>query len=270
MKFHAERVNCSSVGLFIVDGTLRRVYEGDVDALISIIRSYSRVCGEKTRRRMMEAIEVESCPMAEWEIERYRHGIDYSDTPIRGTSYVYLWFDSRGKLFYIGKGTHDRVEDRVGRSDEFMRRAEGGYYRIVAYHLDENYALDLEAILILEATYVGIELVNIKSLDGMLAVQYCTKDRDALLWYWDHWGAVTRFSELTGITVIYNVIDKGVRDAIDSRWFWYANYNHPKTNDPKIIEELCKVEEKKRKQREYQARRRAQKKIATNHKTEEE
>lgn len=259
MKFHSEKVNARSFGLFILESELKCVAECDVDALISIIRAYAPICGEKTRQRMIEAIVKASPPLDESEIEKYCHGIDYSETPLRGKSYVYLWFDNQGKLFYIGKGRGNRVADEVSRNDEFMRRAAGGYYRIVAYNLNEIYALDLEAILILEATLAEAKLVNIQSLDGMAAVRYCTKDRDALLWYWDHWGVIANFSELTGIEVIYNVEGKEVREAIDSRWIWYANYNHPKTNDPKIKEEQRKVEEKKKKAREYQARRRAQK-----------
>lgn len=264
MKFHAEKVNSSTAGLFILTGTLEWVGRGDVDSLISIIRSYSSVCGEETRQKMMDAILKEPRSFD----EKYRYGIDYSDTPIRGISYVYLWFDCKGELFYIGKGKHNRVEDKIKRSDEFLQRAEGGYYRILAYNMDEIYALDLEAILILEATYAGRNLVNVKSLDGMLAVQYCTQDRDALLWYWNHFGAITRFSELTGIEAIYNIEGKCARDAIDSRWRWYANYDHPKTNDTKVLEKQRKTEERRKKQREYQARRREQRKIVAERKTE--
>ena len=259
MKFHAEKVNGSSAGLFLIKDVVDAVGEGDVDSLISIIREYSRICGKETRQKMVDAITNSSNDFDKHEIEEYSEGIDYSDTQIRGISYVYLWFDCRGELFYIGKGKYRRAEDKIGRSDEFLQRAEGGYYRVVAYNLDEIYALDLETILILEATFAGRKLVNINGSDGISAVQYCTVDRDALLWYWDHWGAIAKFSELTGIEVLYNAEDKCVYDAIDSRWYWYANYDHPKTNDPKILEEQRKVEEKKRKAREYQARRRKMK-----------
>lgn len=270
MKFHIEKVNSRSRGLFLMQTHLEGVCSGDVDSLIYIIREYSRVCGDKTRQKMMDAILDGAHVSDECEIEKYRYGIDYSDTPLRGRSYVYLWFDCRGELFYIGKGTGDRVEDKARRSAEFVQRSEGGYYRIVAYNLEETHALDLESILILEATFAGRKLVNDKSLDGMLAVQYCTADRDALLWYWDHWGTIAKFSELTGIEVLYNAEDKRVDDAIDARWWWYADHAHPKTNDPKILEEHRRVEEKKKKAREYQARRRERMKLAPDHKTEEE
>lgn len=256
MKFPVEKVNTGSAGLFFSKDMVEAVGKGDVDSLIHIIREYSSICGKETRQKMVDAIVSSSRDFDKHEIEEYSVGIDYSDTPIRGISYVYLWFDFEGELFYIGKGKHCRATDKKGRSDEFVQRAKGGCYRVVAYNLDEIYALDLETILIWEATLAGRKLVNINGSDGISAVQYCTTDRDALLWYWDHWGTITKFSELTGIDVLYNTEGKCVYDAIDSRWHWYANYDHPKTNDPKILEKQRKVEEKKQKAREYQARRR--------------
>jgi hypothetical protein len=126
--------------------------------------------------------------------------------------------------------------------------------------MDEIYAFDLEQILIWESVFAGKKLLNADGGNGIEAIQYCKCDRDVLLWYWDHEGTIGRFSELTGIEVIYNARSKNKREAIESRCMWWDTSKWgPETNDPFILEALRKEEERKQKQREYQVKRRKNK-----------
>lgn len=261
MKFPIEKVNCMTAGLTswsVLDG--KRIVNGDVDALEMILKAYSVICGEKTKQRLVNAIV--GCGVKDYvpEDEAYAFGVNYSDTPIRGRHYVYLWFDATGELFYIGKGQYDRVSNIRQRSDTFRARADGGYYRVLAYRMDEIYALDLERVLIWEALLSGKDLLNADCGYGADAIRYCKRDRDALLWYWDREGTIGRFSELTGIEVIYDARNDDLVDVIDERSVWHSwGSKRSRTNDPRVQEESRLAEEKKRKERDRRAQYRAKK-----------
>ena len=257
MKFDSDKVNGATAGLCLVSkDTGEAAINGNIEALVCILRAYSFTCGEKTKRKLIAAITGRHFdPSPEYK-EFVRCGVDYSDTEIRGCHYVYLWFDSNGELFYIGKGIHERANNMYRRSAEFQERAKGGCCRYIAYNMDEIYALDLERILIWEAAFSGKQLLNVNGGNGVEAVQYCKYDRDALLWYWNHEGVIDRFSELTGIDVIYDARNANISEAVDSRRVWWERWGEQRTNDPKILEELRKAEEKKQKRREYDRNRR--------------
>ena len=259
MKFDVEKVNSATAGLCLSlsPSDALAILNGSVETLEIVLKAYSSTCGEKTKQRLRDAIDKYGSAhdsSSDFAIG----GVDYSDTPIRGRHYVYLWFDSAGELFYIGKGLYGRARDLHSRKPEFREKAESGSCKYVAYNMDEIYALDLERILIWEAISAGRQLLNVDGGNGLDAIQYCKRDRDALLWYWNHEGTVSRFSELTGIPVIYDARNIDVAGAIDSRQKWWGEWGQ-RTNDPAVLEVQRKTEEKKRKQREYQANRRAKK-----------
>lgn len=226
--------------------------EVDIDYLVRLLESASWQVGDETREIMIAAINKH-------RRKRPQDGrISFCDTPVFGNHYVYLWFDSEGKLFYIGKGTGNRAESLQGRNAEFKEKAEGGCYKILAGDMDEGYALDLEKILLLECASQRKPLVNKMNGDAVDALEYCSGDREVLLWYWDHLGVISRFSELTGIDVFYDV--KRNTDALEERTAWWGHSDmHPKTNDPKRLAEIRAAEEKKQRQkarrREYVRRR---------------
>lgn len=250
MKFNSEKISCTTAGLGILESTVRRIgTSGNTVDLECVLRSYSGICGEQTKKRLVEAIMGRESNFVKDDIHA---GVDYSDTPIRGRSYVYLWFDSDGELFYIGKGTYSRASDIRQRSAEFQKKAEGGHYVYVAYNMDEVYALDLERVLIWEVLLSGRHLLNVSCGSGADAIRYCKNDRDGLLWYWDHEGTIDCFSKLTEIEIIYDARDKDLNEILDERYIWWSEYYHElKTNDSAIIEEMARLEEKKRRQREY-------------------
>jgi hypothetical protein len=86
-----------------------------------------------------------------------------------------------------------------------------------------------------------------------------------LLYYWDHLGVISRFSELTGFVVHYDARNCS-RDELDGRCVWWENYRDAKVNDPTILSQIREAEERKQrqkeKQREYYARRRKEKTAA--------
>lgn len=260
MKFDIDKVNGRTAGLHTwIPANNEAIINGDVDVLVALLKDYSHICGEKTKQRLCDAINRINVNAIDKSSDLAKQGIDYSDTPIRGVHYVYLWFDSSGELFYIGKGMYNRATDMRSRKSEFREKADGGHCKYVAYNMDEIYALDLERILIWEAAAAGKPLLNVDGGDGMEAIKYFKSDRDALLYYWNREGTIDRFSELTGIQAIYNVRDIPVNEAIDERKCWWDRPGQ-QTNDPTILESQRKAEEAKRKQREYQAARRAKKK----------
>lgn len=259
MRFDVDKVNGQTAGLgCYYHSDLSDVINGDVEALVTILKSYSSICGDKTKQRLRDAIDGSRFLGLGGDSAFTRDGIDYCDTPIRGRHFVYLWFDSDGELFYIGKGKERRATNMYSRSAEFREKAEGGCCKYVAYNLDEIYAFDLERILIWEALFSGKQLLNIDGGNGAEAILYCKHERDALLCYWNHEGTIDRFSELTGITVVYDARSLSLDEAIDSRRVWWEG-NWVKTNDPSVLEELRKTEERRQKQREYQANRRTKK-----------
>lgn len=221
----------------------------DIDWFISILKRVSRDVGEETRRRMRSAIVSSSVD------DGADMGVPFWDTPIYGRSYVYLWFDLYGNLFYVGKGQWTRAWDVKQRSAAFQEKAASGYCKILASHLAEDYALDLEKIIIMEAVRCGKQLLNKTAGDGIDAVQYCSGDRDHLLWYWDHLGVISRFSELTKTPVHYDarVYREG---ALGERAVWWNTFGEVKTNDPVVLAEIEKERKRKEKMREYQRNRR--------------
>lgn len=57
MKFDIEKVNGQTAGLFIIsESTGTAIINGNVEMLESVLRSYSHICGEKTKRRLIDAI----------------------------------------------------------------------------------------------------------------------------------------------------------------------------------------------------------------------
>lgn len=225
-------------------------YDVDIDYFIRLLKNVTYNVGEETRKKLHDVIDSVS-----------NHGyvsygddvIQFQDTPIYGRFYVYLWFDENGDLFYIGKGSDARVVDLRNRSELFCEKAKNGRCEIIAANMNEGYALDLENILILESKRLGLTLLNNKSCDGLDAVEYCTRDRDHLLWYWDHLGVITRFSELCGMNIWYDA--RGYSgDALDERCVWWESHRNIKTNNPEILEAMRKSEEKKEKQRESRRR----------------
>ncbi len=264
MKFDSEKVCGATAGLGCyyrgdVSDIVSQVISGDGEALEIILKSFLGICGDKTKQRLRDVIDGSRFMGLSADSDLTRHGVDYSDTPIRGRHYVYCWFDFTGELFYIGKGKGDRATNLYSRSSEFKARAEGGCCRYVAYNLDEIYAFDLEQILIWEALFSGKQLLNVDGGNGAMAIQYCRHDRDALLWYWDREGTIGRFSELTGIEVIYDARNTDVNEKIDSRKTWWEGFTE-RTNDPVVLEEMRRAEEKKRKQKGYYATRQVKKK----------
>ena len=224
-----------------VHGTLPEV---DIDYLVRILENVSWWVGDETRERMRLAIKEPRCA-------RPQDGrISFRDTPVFGHFYVYLWFDLSGDLFYIGKGTGNRAESLQGRSAEFKKKAAGGYYKILADGLNEGYALDLEKILLLECARQRKPLTNRMNGDAVDAVQYCSGDREGLLYYWNHLGVISRFSELTGISVYYDARDRSPFDALDDRRVWWETHFDQKVNDPKVLDEIQRAEERKQKQKE--------------------
>lgn len=240
----------------------------DIDHFVGILRSVSMRVGEATRERLHNTIQSASGKL------QTEDEIPFWDTPIYGEFYVYLWFDLNGELFYIGKGIGNRAENMCQRSAEFKDKAASGYYKILASHLNEDYALDLEKILIMEAVRCGKNLLNRTGGDAIDAVHYCSGDRELLLWYWDYLGVISRFSELTGTKVFYYT--EGVRvwsgysvSALDGRVAWWGySEMHPETNDPKRLTVIREVEEKERKRKEkarmYQQKRREELKAREN------
>lgn len=218
--------------------------EVDIDYLVSILRDVSWQVGDKTRERMRSAIKG-PCNMPPQDGR-----ISFCDTPVFGDSYVYLWFDLAGDLFYIGKGTGNRVESLQGRSAEFKKKAASGYYKILADDMNEGYALDLEKVLLFECARQGKKLTNHAYGDALEGIQYCSSDRDGLLYYWDHLGVIARFSELTGMTVHYDARNFALRDVLDDRHIWWNMYRDVKVNDPEILAKMQKEEEQNRKRRE--------------------
>lgn len=263
MKFDIDKVNGRTAGIctwITADNTA--IINGDVEVLVALLKAYSHICGKKTKQRLCDVINRRSVNAIDENSDIAKRGIDYSDTPIRGLHYVYLWFDASGELFYIGKGIYGRAEDLRSRKPEFQEKATGGHCKYVAYNLDEIYALDLEQILIWEAAFAGKSLLNIDGGSGMDAIQYLKNDRDALLYYWNREGTIDRFSQLTGIQAIYNIQNMQsaqVNEAIDERKCWWDRPGQ-ETNDPNILEAKKKAEELKQLQREYRAARRTKKK----------
>lgn len=233
--------------------------EIDIDYLAHILRGVSWQVGDEMKARLHAAID-KSKNRAPWQDGR----ISFRDTPVFGHFYVYLWFDLNGNLFYIGKGTGNRAVSLQGRSAEFKEKAASGYYKILADDMAEGYALDLEKILLLEIACQRTTLTNHMYGDAVDAIQYCTGDRDALLYYWNHLGVISRFSELTGVVVHYDARNCSL-EALDERWVWWETYRDVKVNDPTILAEIRAAEERKKsqkeKQREY-ARRRKEKMVA--------
>lgn len=221
----------------------------DIDLFVSILWSVSRDVGEETRKRLRAAIVS---PPTDDNVDM---GVRFWDTPIYGDSYVYLWFDLHGELFYVGKGCWNRAWAIKQRSAEFQEKAASGYCKILASNLAEDYALDLEKIIIMEAVRCGKKLLNKTGGGAIDAVQYCSGDRDHLLWYWDHLGVISRFSELTKQPVYYDarVYRKG---ALDERAVWWDTFGAVKTNDPVVLAEIEKERKRKEKMREYQRNRR--------------
>lgn len=260
MKFDIDKVNGRTAGLCTwIPSDNAAIINGDVEVLVALLKDYSHICGAKTKQRLCDAINRISVNAIDENSDLAKQGVNYSDTPIRGVHYVYLWFDSSGELFYIGKGMYNRATDMRSRKPEFREKAEGGRCRYVAYNMDEIYALDLERILIWEAAFAGKPLLNVDGGDGMEAIQYFKHDRDALLYYWNREGAIDCFSELTGIQAIYNVQNMQVNEAIDERKCWWDRPGQ-QTNDPIVLAAQRKANEMKQKQREYQAARMAKKK----------
>lgn len=264
MKFDIDKVNGRTAGICTwVTADNTGIINGDVEILEALLRSYALVCGDKTKQRLCNAINRPHSNGLNGMGDLASHGVDYSDTPIRGLHYVYLWFDANGELFYIGKGSYGRATDTRSRKQDFREKAEGGQCKFVAYNIDEIYALDLERILIWEAALSGKQLLNVDGGSGMDAIQYCKQDRDALLWYWDHEGTIGRFAELTKIQVIYDARNahhnRCLFDAIDGRRVWWENRERL-TNNPEVLEFDKKWEEKKQKEKEARAARRLKKK----------
>ena len=233
--------------------------EIDIDYLVHILAGVSWEVGDEIKARLHAAIDKSKS-----RAPRQDGCISFRDTPVFGRSYVYLWFDLNGDLFYIGKGTAQRAESLQGRSAEFKEKAASGYYKILADDMAEGYALDLEKILLLEIARQRKTLTNHMYGDAVDAIQYCTGDRDALLYYWNHLGVISRFSELTGVVVHYDARNCSL-EALDERWVWWETYRDVKVNDPTILAEIRAAEERKKsqkeKQREY-ARRRKEKMVA--------
>lgn len=227
----------------------------DIEEFLVLLGNVSREVGAETRERLLGAVQPP-------RYERVDGGstVLFSDTPVYGNFYVYLWFDENGELFYIGKGSWDRVNDLRSRSDEFRKRAEGGRYEILAAKLRESYALDLEKVLIMEAIYAGKNLLNRKSGDAEDGIRYCSGDRDYLLWYWNHLGVIDRFSVLTGIDSYYDARGGGAA-ALENRSVWWRK-DHPRVNNPKILAEIREAEEKDRIRKEKARVYRAKKKEA--------
>lgn len=264
MKFDIEKVNGRTAGLITwIPAGSAEIINGNVKFLEALLESYAFICGEKTKQRLCNAINKPHSNIINDVSGLSLYGVDYSDTPIRGLHYVYLWFDANGELFYIGKGAYGRATDMRSRKQKFRDRAEGGQCKFVAYNIDEVYALDLERILIWEAAAAGKQLLNIDGGNGVDAIQYCRHDRDALLWYWDHEGTIARFSELTELQVIYDARNmhqsKELLDAIDSRQIWWEERDGL-SNNPKVLEAERKHEEMKQKAQEARAARRLKKK----------
>lgn len=224
--------------------------EVDIDYLVHLLKNVSWQVGDETKARLHAAIEKRKIRDLEQDGR-----ISFRDTPVFGRFYVYLWFDSRGELFYVGKGSGNRAESVVGRSDDFKAKAAGGYYKILADEMNEGYALDLEKVLLLECALQERRLVNREYGDAVDAIRYCSGDREGLLYYWDHLGVISRFSELTGIPVFYDARG-GVRDATDDRHIWWEPHEDVKTNKPEALDEIKRDETRKRKRREsYRVRR---------------
>lgn len=264
MKFDIDKVNGRTAGLCTwIPADNTAIINGDVEILEVLLKEYSHICGKKTKQRLCDAINRRSVNTIDENSDLASKGIDYSDTPIRGLHYVYLWFDANGELFYIGKGSYGRATDMRSRKQEFREKAEGGQCKFVAYNIDEIYALDLERILIWEAVIAGKQLLNVDGGGGMDAIQYCRQDRECLLWYWDHEGTIGCFSELAGIQVIYDARiayqNRCLFDAIDKRKVWWG-MRERLTNNPDVLEYERKLAEKEQKQRELRAARRLKKK----------
>lgn len=264
MKFDIDKVNGKTAGICTwIPADNTGIVNGNVELLEALLRSYALVCGDKTKQRLCNAINRPHSNMINDMGDLANHGIDYSDTPIRGLHYVYLWFDANGELFYIGKGMYNRATDIRNRKQEFRDKAEGGHCKFVAYNMDEIYALDLERILIWESVFAGKQLLNVDGGGGIDAIQYCRQDRESLLWYWDHEGTIGRFSELTEIQVIYDARNayqnRCLFDAIDERKVWWED-REQLTNNPNVLEYERKLAEEKQKQRELRAARRLKKK----------
>jgi len=232
MKFVENKRSADSAGVYLSDWEIKGITNGDVTTLCRVLESFSAVCGEKTRKKMIAAINKRPLPK-EAEGDEYRGAIDYSDTPLRGRHYIYLWFDSDGEIFYIGKGEGNRATNLSQRSNLFKEKAVGGKCIILAYNIDEIYALDLEKILILESVVCGKQIINVKSGSGVDAVQYCTKDRHALLWYWNHVGVVDRFSKLIGENILYDATNSELYETLDERHIWWEYHKEIRTNDKK-------------------------------------
>jgi hypothetical protein len=225
--------------------------DAGVDFLVRILKNVSRQVGDETRERLRAAIMP-----PQYELPKDGR-ISFRDTPVFGHFYVYLWFSLSGDLFYIGKGTGNRAESLQGRSAEFKEKAASGYCKILADDMSEDYALDLEKILLLECALQKKSLANRMNGDAADAMEYCSGDRDVLLWYWNRLGVISRFSELTGINVFYDATGNRVASdfskssALDERLVWWRYYNmHPETNDPRILNEIRAAEEKKQRQKE--------------------
>lgn len=223
----------------------------DVDCLIQILKNISWQVGDETRERLQSAIRPP-------RHERPQDGrISFLDTPFFGHFYVYLWFDLSGELFYIGKGTGNRSESQQGRSAEFKEKAASGYCKILADGMSEDYALDLEKILLLECALQRKPLANLMNGDAVDAMEYCSGDREALLWYWNRLGVISRFSELTGIDVFYDATSNRVAsdysetNALGERCVWWEwSDRHPNTNNPQRLAEIQAEEERKQRQKE--------------------
>ena len=161
MKFDIDKVSGRTAGLttwISVDST--EILNGNVEFLEALLKSYALICGDKTKQRLCNAINRPHSNMINGMGDLASRGIDYSDTPIRGLHYVYLWFDANGELFYIGKGMYNRATDIRNRKQEFRDKAATGYCKYVAYNMDEIYALDLERILITSPAMLIISRVR--------------------------------------------------------------------------------------------------------------
>lgn len=259
MKFQGDFGATSVLGHFC---GCRDLPDIDINGLIRILENVSWQVGDETRERLRSAIKP---PRYELPLDGR---ISFRDTPIFGRFYVYLWFDLSGNLFYIGKGTGNRYESTWGRSAEFKKKAASGCCKILADDMSEDYALDLEKILLLECALQRKPLANQMYGDAVDAMEYCSCDREVLLWYWNRLGVISRFSKLTGIDVFYDATgntkgsDYSETNALDERVVWWGYFDrHPETNDPKRLAEIGMAEEVKRKRkeqnREYARRRKA-------------
>lgn len=112
--------------------------------------------------------------------------VDWSnDVYCVGNGFVYCWANKTDGVFYIGCGSHGRVYNKHGRSEEFKRRLDGTEQAFVLMkRVDYKEALEIEKLCIRHAQVIGCNLVNkdhMMSESDIRKMRICLNEKEDLV-----------------------------------------------------------------------------------------